>query len=64
MSCSSDGGDARAWAFIEVAASAGGHERFGVAIDANIVTASIKALIVATARIRAKYPAITASQVA
>ena len=64
MSCSSDGGDARACAFIEVAASAGGPECFGVAIDASIVAASIKALIGATARLRAKYPVVAASQVA
>jgi 2-isopropylmalate synthase len=39
-----DDGNARAVAFMEMAASGSG-ERFGVGIDANIVTASIKALI-------------------
>ena len=39
-----DDGNARAVAFMEMAASGTG-ERFGVGIDSNIVTASIKALI-------------------
>lgn len=37
-------GNARAVAFIEMAANGRG-ERYGVGIDSNIVTASIKALI-------------------
>ncbi len=45
MGCSADGGNARACAFLEVARPGGGGERFGVGIDANIVTASIRALV-------------------
>ncbi len=46
MSPSSDGAEARACAFVELAgAKAGGAECYGVGIDANIVTASIKALL-------------------
>ena len=40
----STGGEASACAFIEVAGGSGG-ECYGVGIDANIVTASLKALI-------------------
>jgi len=53
MGSSADGGNARACAFVEVA-SAGGRECFGVGIDANIVTASIKALTSAASRSRAQ----------
>ena len=53
MGSSADGGNARACAFVEVA-PAGGRECFGVGIDANIVTASIKALTSAAARSRAQ----------
>ncbi len=38
-------GDAQACAFIELAPAAGGAEHYGVGIDGNIVTASIKALL-------------------
>jgi 2-isopropylmalate synthase len=38
-------GDAQACAFVEVACGNSGRETFGVGIDANIVTASIKALV-------------------
>ncbi len=38
-------GNARACAFIEVAQAGRGGERYGVGIDANIVTASVKALV-------------------
>ncbi|HEX5392209.1 MAG TPA: 2-isopropylmalate synthase [Rhodocyclaceae bacterium] len=38
-------GDAQACAFVEMACLKSGRERFGVGIDANIVTASIKALV-------------------
>ncbi len=50
MSSSVDGGDARACAFVEVAHPGGPMERYGVGMDGNIVTASIKALISAAAR--------------
>jgi len=45
MGASGDGGDARASAFMEVTRAGGGRECYGVGIDANIVTASIKALL-------------------
>lgn len=38
-------GDAKACAFIEVTRSGSGHQTYGVGIDANIVTASVKALV-------------------
>jgi 2-isopropylmalate synthase len=42
---STDGGDAQACAFLELAPANGGAERFGVGMDTNIVTASIQALL-------------------
>ena len=42
---STNGGDAQACAFLELVSAAGGPERFGVGMDTNIVTASVKALI-------------------
>lgn len=42
---SGEAGDAQACAFMELARPAGGSECYGVGIDNNIVTASIKALI-------------------
>ena len=39
------GGDARACAFVEVAQNGGERECYGIGMDANIVTASIRALI-------------------
>ncbi len=45
MSASGKAGEARACAFMEIASSAGGDECYGVGIDTNIVTASIKALV-------------------
>ena len=44
VSASRDGGEARACAFLELA-GAGGGERYGVGMDDNIVTASIRALV-------------------
>lgn len=38
-------GDSQACAFVEVACLKSGRERFGVGVDANIVTASIKAVV-------------------
>ena len=43
MAASKSGGDARACAFVEIAL--GGRECFGVGIDENIVTASLKAIV-------------------
>ena len=42
---SREAGDAQACAFLELMPVGGGVERYGVAIDTNIVTASVKALI-------------------
>ncbi|MES2182844.1 MAG: 2-isopropylmalate synthase [Pseudomonadota bacterium] len=54
MNPSSEGGDAKSCAFIEIA-HAGSHdvrEYYGVAIDSNIVTASIKALLSSANRMK------------
>jgi 2-isopropylmalate synthase len=59
MGRSADGGDAKAVAFVEVAHPGSRHECFGVGIDANIVTASVKALVSAAARLQAKAPVIS-----
>ena len=45
MSSSGEAGDARACAFMEIANAEGGAECYGVGMDTNIVTASIKALL-------------------
>jgi 2-isopropylmalate synthase len=45
MGSSGDAGDARACAFMEVTRPGSGSECYGVGLDANIVTASIKALV-------------------
>ncbi|OIR19898.1 2-isopropylmalate synthase [mine drainage metagenome] len=45
MSASREAGDARACAFMEVANAEGGVACYGVGVDANIVTASIRALV-------------------
>lgn len=45
MSPSRAAGDAQACAFLEMAPSGGSGEHYGVGIDANIVTASIKAMV-------------------
>ncbi|MDD2880544.1 MAG: 2-isopropylmalate synthase [Rhodoferax sp.] len=42
---STNGGDAQACAFLELVSAAGSPERFGVGMDTNIVTASVKALL-------------------
>ncbi len=42
---SSEGGDAQACAFLELLSASAGAERFGVGMDTNIVTASVKALL-------------------
>jgi 2-isopropylmalate synthase len=45
VGASHEGGDANACAFVEIADAAGGGGCYGVGLDANIVTASIKALL-------------------
>jgi 2-isopropylmalate synthase len=42
---SANAGDAQACAFLELVSASGGLERFGVGMDTNIVTASVKALL-------------------
>jgi len=51
------GGDSQACAFMEMACRHSRNERFGVGVDANIVTASIKALISGLNRLAADQPA-------
>ncbi len=45
IGASAEGGDAQACAFMEMTHAGGGSDRYGVGIDSNIVTASIKALV-------------------
>ncbi|HUW49757.1 MAG TPA: 2-isopropylmalate synthase [Sulfuricella sp.] len=45
MESSLEGGNAKACAFMEMTRSGSGYECYGVGMDANIVTASIKALV-------------------
>ncbi len=52
MGASGEGGDASACAFLEITGSEAGDECHGVGIDANIVTASIKALLSGVNRLR------------
>jgi len=42
---STHAGDAQACAFLELVSASGGTERYGVGVDTNIVTASVKALL-------------------
>lgn len=50
---SGDAGDAQACAFMELTPCDGGNERYGVGLDTNIVTASIKALVSGVNRLSA-----------
>jgi 2-isopropylmalate synthase len=52
LGASSHGGDAKACAFIELGDPATREETYGVGIDANIITASIKALVSGLDRLR------------
>jgi 2-isopropylmalate synthase len=54
MSSSGQAAEARACAMMEVATAGGNSECYGVGIDANIVTASIKALISSANRVAAQ----------
>ena len=57
MSASGEGGNARACAFIEVAAPAGGGgEFYGAGVDTNIVTASLMAVVNGINRLEASVP--------
>ena len=64
MGASDDAGNARACAFLEVARPSGGGDCYGVGIDGNIVTASIKALVSAANRAGAAVFAGEASRAA
>jgi 2-isopropylmalate synthase len=64
MSASSVGGDASACAFMEIADSRGGFDCYGVGMDSNIVTASIKALVSGINRARLPVQASIRKQVA
>ena len=64
MGGSADGGDALACAFVEAARAGGGRECFGVGIDANIVTASIKALTNAASRVKERAQTALAGEAA
>jgi 2-isopropylmalate synthase len=55
MAPSSDGGNARACAFVELAID--GQEYYGVGIDENIVTASVKAIVSSLDRCQRLVPA-------
>ncbi|NMG47683.1 2-isopropylmalate synthase [Azoarcus communis] len=48
---SEDGGNARACAFLELIPADGGNDGYGVGIDGNIVTASIRAIVSAVNRL-------------
>ena len=63
MGASLEAGNARACAFLEVARPSGG-DCFGVGVDSNIVTASIKALVSAANRTRQSVPMAPTSQAA
>ena len=53
MGSSGEGGNARACAFMEVTQAGSERECYGVGMDANIVTASIKALLSGANRLTA-----------
>jgi len=50
---SEDGGNAQACAFVELSGASGGIDCYGVGIDANIVTASIRAIVSGVNRLNA-----------
>ena len=55
------GGDAKACAFMEITHNGSEREYYGVGMDANIVTASIKALLSGVNRVNAKSVAAQAA---
>lgn len=59
-----DDGNARACAFMEIAGGNGGGDFYGVGVDANIVTASLKALISGINRAAVRRQAIPVDQAA
>lgn len=62
MAPSADGADARACAFVEIASQ--GKEFYGIGIDSNIVTASLKAIISSVNRAGQDHPVREALQAA
>ncbi|MDD5247573.1 MAG: 2-isopropylmalate synthase [Rhodocyclaceae bacterium] len=64
MGASRDGGDARACAFVEVAQPGDRGDVYGFGISANIVTASIQALVSGANRIGSKRVAASEAQAA
>ena len=61
---SSNAADAQACAFLELVAGASGSERFGVGMDTNIVTASVKALLSGVNRLGLAEVAVVESEAA
>jgi len=61
---STDAGDAQACAFLELVSATGGPERFGVGMDTNIVTASVKALLSGVNRLGLAEIVVVESQAA
>jgi 2-isopropylmalate synthase len=61
---STNAGDAQACAFLELVSAVGGPERFGVGMDTNIVTASVKALLSGVNRLGLAELAVVESQAA
>lgn len=59
-----DGGEAQACAFMELIAASGGVERYGVGMDTNIVTASIKALISGVSRLQLSQSVMSVAKAA
>jgi 2-isopropylmalate synthase len=61
---STSGGDAQACAFLELVAAQGSAERFGVGMDTNIVTASVKALVSGVNRLGLVYDGLLEGEAA
>jgi 2-isopropylmalate synthase len=61
---STSGGDAQACAFLELISAQGGAERFGVGMDTNIVTASVKALVSGVNRLGLVYDGLLEGEAA
>ena len=61
---SAEAGDAQACAFLELTSAGHSTERFGVGMDTNIVTASVKALVSGVNRLGAVAPAVLQGQAA
>ena len=61
---SANAGEAQACAFLELVSATGGIERFGVGMDTNIVTASVKALLSGVTRLGLTEAVAAADQAA